>query len=201
MNHRSQVKVILCILLLSGMARAQQPVKKPVVPIGIFIGSIEEGARIFTPVRLLPFDHPEAQGHQFPNALQLYGTELHVLLWLGQQAGYKLRATLTRYPKAPSPDWPYKEFSEPDTSHLRSVKCTRRSASEAPLKGLKAVLFQNREPVAFIVDTRNLSLKERGMERATSMGLDLSRADFLKALGKADLSPEGQSSYAVVFGN
>jgi len=199
MNRQSQV--IGCILLLSSMAFAQQPVKKPVVPVGIFIGSIEEGARIFTPVRLLPFDHPEAQGHQFPNALQLYGTELNVLLWLGQQAGYKLWATLTRYPKAPSPDWPYGEFSQPDTAHLHSLKCIRRPASDARLNGLKAVLFQSRVPVAFIVDTRNLTLKERGMERATSMGLDINRADFLKALKKADLSPEGQSSYAVVFEN
>jgi hypothetical protein len=39
---------------------------------GIFIGKIEEGARIFTPVRLLPFGHPEALNHEFPTETQLY---------------------------------------------------------------------------------------------------------------------------------
>ena len=201
MKHPGLINVIVCILFLSSPTFAQQPATKPVVPIGIFIGSIEEGARIFTPVRLLPFDHPEAQGHQFPNALQLYGTELNVLLWLGQQAGYKLWATLTRYPKAPSPDWPYGEFSQPDTAHLRSLECIMRPASDAPIMGLRAVLFQNQAPVAFIVDTRNLTLKERGMGRATSMGLDISRADFLKGLRKADPYPESHSAFAVIFGN
>ena len=200
MNHGSFVKVVICILLLPVMVLAQPSVKKPVVPVGIFIGSIEEGARIFTPVRLLPFEHPESLGHQFPTVLQLHGTELPVLLWLGQEAGYKLWPTLTRYPAQPSPDWPYKEFAQPDTTNLRLVQCIRQPASTSPLKGLRAVLFQRYKPVAFIVDTRGLTLKERGMERATSMGLDISRADFLKALDKAGLLINGKSSFAVIFG-
>jgi hypothetical protein len=56
--------------------RAAQGPSRHTVPIGIFLGRIEEGARISTPVRLLPFDHHESDGHQFPNALRLYGTEL-----------------------------------------------------------------------------------------------------------------------------
>ena len=55
--------------------------------IGLFIAGIEEGARIFTPIRLLPFEHPESEGPEFPNALQLHESEYETLVWLGQQAG------------------------------------------------------------------------------------------------------------------
>ena len=173
---------------------------KPHVPIGVFLGWIEEGARIFTPVRLLPFDHPEAEGHQFPNALQLYGTELHPLLWLGHQAGYDLRATITRCPKQPSPTWPCKEFSLPDTANLRFSQCIRQSASDSPLKGLRAVLFVNRQPACFIVDTRKFTLEERGMTKPTTTGLDINRSDFMGALEKAAVFINSQSTAAVVFG-
>lgn len=148
---------------------AQQP-SKPLVPVGIFLGSIEEGARIFTPVRLLPFNHPEAEGHQFPNALQLYG-----------------------------PSWMYKEFSQPDTSHLRDLPCIKRPLADAPLRGLRAVLYVNKKPVCFIVDTRKMTLKARGMTRATSMGLDINRSDFLRALDEARRFVDPQSTAAVIF--
>lgn len=131
---------LIVIIFVVTLSCAQESTKSR-VPIGIFLGKIEEGARIFTPVRLLPFDHPESEGHQFPNALQLYGTELNALLWLGHQAGYELRATLMRYPQEPSAIWPYNQFLQPDTSDLRSTPCTKRPATDSPLKGLRAVLF------------------------------------------------------------
>ncbi len=189
--------IVLCLAVT--IARAQDSAK-PYIPIGIFLGRVEEGARIFTPVRLLPFDHPESEGHQFPNALQLFGTELNVLLWLGDQAGYELRATLTRYPKEPSSIWPYSQFSPPDTSNLQSALCIRKLAADAPLKGLRAVLFIDRKPVCFIVDTRNLTLAERAMKRPTAMGLDISRSEFLNALDKARVFLDARASGAVIFG-
>jgi hypothetical protein len=189
----------IILLCFAGTPGLSQEVSKQSIPIGIFLGKIEEGARIFTPIRLLPFEHPESQGHQFPNALQLFGTELEVLLWLGKQAGYDLRPTLTRYPMEPSPTWPYKEFLQPDTSHLRSAELIRRPAGDSPLKGLRAVLLADQKLVGFIVDTRNLSLKDRGMERATAMGLDITRADFLKALEKASAFVAGRSTSVVIF--
>ena len=188
--------LLVCVAVT--LVVAQEPAK-PYVPIGIFLGRIEEGARIFTPVRLLPLDHPEAEGHQFPNALQLYGTELDVLLWLGHQAGYEMRSTLMRYPKEPSPVWPYKMFSPPDTSILRSVQCIRRSTADSPLQGLRAILFVNQQPVCFIVDTRNLTLEQRGIKKPTSMGLDINRSEFLSAIGKAVMFVDGQSTAAVIF--
>jgi len=100
----------------------------------------------------------------------------------------------------PSPEWPYPEFSQlPDTSALRTVVPIRRPKSDALLKGLRAVLFVNREPVGYIVDTRNLTLEERGMSRATSMGLDISRADFLAALTKANTFLDGRDTAVVIF--
>ncbi len=193
----------LSIVLLAAMLVCSLPGQqkaKPFLPFGIFLASVEEGARIFTPVRLLPFDHPESMGHQFPNALQLFGTEFQTIIWLGQQSGYQFGTTLHRYPMEPSPDWPYPEFSQlPDSNALRSAPPVRRPKSDAPLKGLRAVLFVNREPVGFVVDTRGLTLEERGMKRATSMGLDLSRAEFLAALSKAAVFLKSRDTCSVIF--
>ena len=196
--HSTFISIVL-LLLVGSFSSVAQESSRPQIPIGIFIGKIEEGARIFTPVRLLPFDHPESEGHQFPNALQLYGSELHLLLWLGHQAGYELRSTLMRYPKAPSPEWPYKMFAEPDTSILRVVPIIKRPSADSPLRGLRAVLFVNDQPVCFIVDTRNLTLEERGMKKPTTMGLDMDRAGFLSAVAKAARYVGGRASAAVVF--
>ena len=187
-------------LLSTATIAAGQDSAKPYLPIGIFLGRIEEGARIFTPVRLLPFDHPEAEHHQFPNALQIYGTELNVLLWLGHKAGYELWATITRYPQEPSPNWPYAGFSPPDTAHLDQTPCVNRPAADAPFRGLRAVLFVNRQPVCFMVDTRNLTLAERGMAKPTTMGLDMTRAEFLQGVARAAMYVEPRSSAAVIFG-
>ena len=209
LNHESAKRTmrifptsLLVVLILgSGFeSSAQDSNSKPTIPFGIFLASIEEGGRIFTPIRLLPFSHPESEGHQFPNALQLYGTELDVLLRIGHEAGYDLRPTLMRYPKEPSPSWPYAEFLQPDTSFLRTATVVHRPAADSPLKGLRAVYFVGNQLVAFIVDTRNLTLAERGMKRATSMGLDLTRADFLDSIAKAGKFASAERGTLLIFG-
>ena len=174
----------LSLLTLSfSSVRGQSPASKPYLPIGLFFGQIEEGARIFTPTRLLPFDHAEALGHQFPTLLQLHGSEFQALLWLGDHAGMRLWATLQRYPTEPSSAWPYPGYSPPpDTVQLRTVPEIHRPGVNAPLAGLRAVLYGNRHPILFIVDTRGLTLAARGMQSPTAMGLDLTRAKLLEAL-------------------
>jgi hypothetical protein len=152
---------------------------------GLFIASIEEGARIFTPVRLLPFDHPESLGHQFPTAQQLHNGEDQVLLIIGQAAGLGLGATLERYPTQPDTLWPYAPFSPPPTAEIRAAPVISEPAGDAPLPGLRALALVDRFPIAFIVDTRGLSLADRHMDRPTSMGLDVTRAEFLAALARA----------------
>jgi len=153
--------------------------------VGLFIASIEEGARIFTPVRLLPLAHPEALGHQFPTVLQFHGGEDQLLIALGQQAGLLLGTTLQRYPAEPDTAWPYGAFQRPPTGAFVGRVPIRRPAAEAPLPGLRAVAYHNRFPVAFIIDTRGMSLASRRMDRATSSGLDVSRAEVLAALTAA----------------
>ena len=167
--------------------------------VGLFFGAIEEGARIFTPARLLPFDHPEALHHEFPTVLQLHGTEFQMLVWLGVQAGMRLWPTLERYPTQPAEDWPYTGFRQPpDTMTLHSARIIHRARTESPIPGLRAVLFDGSSIVAFLVDTRGLTLAERGMSRATSMGLDLSRAQFVSRLQQA--APSGNAAgYTVVL--
>lgn len=170
------------------------------LPIGLFFGRIEEGARIFTPARLLPQDHPEALGHEFPTLLRLHGTEFEALLWLGRQAGLQLWATLQRYPREPAPDWPFRDYlPPPDTTLLRGVPVRKEPSDDAPLPGLRAVLFHDRRLVLFIVDTRSLTLAERGMTVPTTMGLDLTRAQFLEAVGRAAGLAPAAGLGAVVF--
>lgn len=192
--------LVAAILLGVVQPAWSQQTSKPFVPIGLFFGSIEEGARIFTPVRLVPISHPDAVGHQFPTALRLHGTEFPVLLWLGERAGYKLWPTLQRYPAEPDSVWPYPEFAPPpDTTSLANVREIRRPAKLAPLPGLRAVLFMDQKAVAFIVDTRSISMKECGLSRSVAMGLDITRAQFLDALAAAGrlAAPEGPS--AVIY--
>ncbi|MDX1392836.1 MAG: hypothetical protein R3195_00525 [Gemmatimonadota bacterium] len=149
--------------------------------IGLFIASIEEGARVFTPVRLLPFEHPEAEGHEFPNALALHRSEYELLVALGRHSGLGLAATLQRYPGPPTEDWPYDDFIPPvppeeDETVVR--------LNDPPLPGLRAALLVDGDPRAFIVDTRGLTLDERDMARPTTMGLDITRAELLAALAE-----------------
>jgi hypothetical protein len=151
----------------------------------LFIGAIEEGARIFTPARLLPFGHPEALGHEFPTVLQFHRDEDRLLVSLGQHAGLRLAATLQRYPVQPDTSWPYAPFLPPPLAAFQSVTPVIRLAATAPLPGLRAVAYLDRFPLAFIVDTRGMTLAERRMQQATTMGLDVTRAQFIAALSAA----------------
>lgn len=193
--------VVLSLLTMgSVVSRSQAPAGKPYLPIGLFFGQIEEGARVFTPARLLPFDHPESLGHEFPTLQQLHGSEFRALLWLGNQAGLRLWATLQRYPTEPSPTWPYPDFAPPpDTAQLRTVPVVHRPRADAPLPGLRAVLYGNRGPILFIVDTRGLTLAARGMRTPTTMGLDLTRAQFLEAVGRGGAVAPAVGLGAVIF--
>lgn len=166
------------LVLTAALCHAQEP---RYVPVGLFIGAIEEGARIFTPIRLLPFEHPEAQGHQFPNALVLHRSELEVLVQLGERVGLHLTATLERYPRPAVEEWAYEDFTPPPAAAMAGAP-TVTPAEGPPLPGLRVAAFLGDTLIAFIVDTRGLSLDKRGMRRPTSMGLDLSRAEFLDAL-------------------
>jgi hypothetical protein len=171
----------------SGAQRQASTVASPApfVTVGIFIASIEEGARIFTPVRLLPFDHPESLNHQFPTVLQFHGGEDALLVALGRHAGLLLGTTLQRYPTQPDTGWPYAEFRRPPAGAFTSAVPVRKPAAESPIPGLRAVAYVDGFPVAFIVDTRGLSLEARHMDRATSSGLDVNRAQLLDALAAA----------------
>lgn len=192
--------VALCAVLACAATtgHAQSP-PAPYITTGIFIGAIEEGARIFTPARLLPFEHPEALGHQFPTVLQLHGGEDRLLVLLGEQAGFKLAVTLQRYPTEPDSLWPYAPFQPPPVSAFRDLAPVVRPAAEAPVPGLVAVAYMDRFPVAFIVDTRGLSLTSRHMDRPTSMGLDLSRADFVAGLGVAARAVPARGAAILVY--
>lgn len=57
----------------------------------------------------------------------------------------------------------------------------------------------DRFPVSFIVDTRGLSLAERHMQKATTMGLDLTRAEFIAALNAAARFAPERGAAMVVF--
>lgn len=184
---------------LASIAPAQARPADSYLPVGLFFGRIEEGARVFTPARLLPLDHPESLGHDFPTVLQLHATEFPALLWLGRQAGLQLWATLQRYPTEPSPDWPYDGHQPPpDSTALRGVPVHRLPNSSSPLPGLRAALFHDRHLVAFIVDTRSLSLAERGMTAPTTMGLDMTRAQFLELMARAAAYAPAEGFGAVV---
>jgi hypothetical protein len=193
----------LALFVASGAATtltAPAPAPQPrIAPVGLFIGSIEEGARIFTPVRLLPFEHPDAEGHEFPNALQLHRSEYDALVWLGERVGLKLAATLQRYPKAPADEWWYEGFDEMPAAEIMGAPVERLAGSESPIPGLKAVVFLEGQAVCFIVDTRGLSLEERGLDRPTTMGLDLTRAEFLAGLDEVARTHATAATGVVVF--
>lgn len=199
-SYRRWLLMVGLVALWSTPGGAQAPAAKRYLPIGLFFGQIEEGARVFTPARLLPFDHPEALGHEFPTLQQLHATEFPALVWLGAQAGLRLWPTLQRYPTEPSATWSYPEFQPPpDTAALRLVPVVHRPRAEATVPGLRAVLYAARTPILFIVDTRRLTLAERGMRAATTMGLDLSRAEFVAGLERAAAAAPAAGLGAVIF--
>lgn len=178
---------------------AQQVASPRYLTTGLFIASIEEGARIFTPVRLLPFDHPESLGHQFPTVQQLHRGEDQVLLALGEAAGLRLGATLERYPTQPDTVWPYAPFIPPPAAEIRGASVIAKPAQDAPLPGLRALALIDRFPIAFIVDTRGLSLADRHMGRPTSMGLDVTRAEFLAAIARAARTAPAAGAAVLVY--
>ena len=195
--------VCLRTLLAPAAVRAQPPVSAAGSPsfvtVGLFIASIEEGARIFSPVRLLPFDHPEAAGHQLPTVLQFHGGEDRLLIALGRQAGLLLGTTLQRYPTEPDTVWPYHPFQRPPTEAFETLSARHISAADAPLPGLRAVAYLDGFPLAFIVDTRGLSLAARGMNRPTSSGLDVTRAQLQAALAAAAPTGPPTGAWMLVY--
>ena len=200
MGRRIVVGIALALVIAGRAAWAQDVPGRPYLPIGLFFASVEEGARIFTPVRLLPLDDPESLGHDFPTLQQLAGTEFQSLLWLGSQAGLRLWATLERYPREPTPAWPYRAYRQPpDSAQLRAARIEHRPKNAAPLPGLRAVLYSGGALMSFIVDTRGLTLAERGMRSPTSMGLDIGRGAFLAALGRASALVPASGLRAVIF--
>ncbi len=170
-----------------------------ILPVGLFIGAIEEGARIFTPTRLLPFEHPDSEGHEYPTALQLHQSEYEALVWLGEQIGFKLAATLQRYPKLPAQQWWYEEFEEMPVEEIKEAAIHRMKSGASPIPGLRGVVFYEGQATCFIVDTRGLTLEERGMSRATTMGLDVTRAQFLAGLEEIGGSLQAERVWVVAF--
>ena len=199
--------LVLALTILGSTTMADRadncttPTQQQIVPVGLFIGSIEEGARIFTPIRLLPFEHPDSEGHEFPNVLQLHQSEYDALVWLGEQIGLKLAATLQRYPGPPAQEWWYEAFDEVPAEAIKTAQVHRKPGNASPIPGLKAVVFYEGQAICFIVDTRGLTLEERGMERPTTMGLDLTRAQFLAGLAEAGEAFSAEKTSVVVFEN
>lgn len=147
MNRTATTTVLMLLLSLTqGPAarpqQAQGPTPSgPYLTVGLFIANIEEGARIFTPVRLLPFEHPEALGHEFPTVLQFHGGEDALVVTLGRKAGLELATTLQRYPQQPDDAWPYDPFVRPPANRFTAAPVERSPAGTAPLPGLRAAAF------------------------------------------------------------
>ena len=202
---RRVVHLAVCLATLHASAslRGQRPASvagsRSFVTVGLFIASIEEGARIFSPVRLLPFEHPEAANHQLPTVLQFHGDEDRLLITLGRHAGLLLATTLQRYPTQPDTAWPYRPFERPPAAAFDSLSARHTSAADAPLPGLRAVAYLDGFPLAFIVDTRGLSLAARGMERATSSGLDVTRAQLQAALAAGARTGPATGAWMLVY--
>lgn len=196
-SRKGTLSLFLFLMLLPAISSIPQG--KPYITFGIFIGKIEEGARIFTPVRLLPFNHPEAGGHDFPTVERFHHKEYEVLVLLGEKVGLKLEATLQRYPTAPVAEWWYPEFQIPPAEEVKNAEVKIVDSRKFPIPGLRVVVYKERFPLCFIIDTRRLSLEERGMKRATTSGLDITRQQLLQGLAEISswFPPEG--CYIVIF--
>jgi hypothetical protein len=202
---RRAVHLAVCLATLHASAslRAQRPASAAAstsfVTVGLFIASIEEGARIFTPVRLLPFEHAEALNHQFPTVLRFHGGEDRLLITLGRHAGLLLGTTLQRYPTEPDTAWPYRPFQRPPAEAFEALPARHAAAADAPLPGLRAVAYLDGFPLAFIIDTRGLSLAARRMDRATSSGLDVTRAQLQAALAVGARTGPATGAWMLVY--
>lgn len=202
--YRARASCYLLMALASvtaslAAARTEHGMSKPYLTFGIFIGKIEEGARVFTPVRLLPFNHPEALGHEFPTALELHESEYEVLVFIGEKVGLKLQTTLERYPRQPISTWKYPAFEIPPVEQIKRADTLSFDAKTSPIPGLRVVAYKDRFPLSFIVDTRRLTLDERGMKRATAMGLDITRAQFLNGLMSVGSRIPDHGTWVVIF--
>ena len=189
---------MISILIMSQVSGLSTP-QKPYLTFGIFIGKIEEGARIFTPARLLPLEHPEALGHDFPTVLKFHQKEYEMLLFLGEKIGLKLKTTLQRYPRQPVAEWWYPDFRVPPGEKIRSAEIKKIDPAKSPIPGLSVVAYQDGWPICFIVDTRELTLEARGMKRPTAMGLDLTRNQFLEGLREIYSWFPASDSLVVIF--
>jgi len=145
----------------------------PYIPVGIYLGNIEEGARIITFVRLFPLGHPLADGHEFPTANVLHIGEVEIFLEMGKTLGWNLYATLHRFPDPPRRDWFYSDFEPPPNIKSEGFIINKRQT--VPLPGLRSITCHQKQPLAYIFDTRSLTLEERSMERPTSSGVEISR--------------------------
>lgn len=188
---------VLHLILAHDVSAQERSQPQPLV-FGVFIASIEEGARVFTPIRLLPFEHPDAFNHEFPNALVNHTTEVEAVVHLGELAGLRLRTTLLRYPQPPEERWRYPEFAPPPLECIRAAEVEHASLP-APLPGLRALVVMDGKPLVFIVDTRGLTLEQCGMQRVTSMGLDLTRAQFLQRLAESIPAGTETGCRAVIY--
>lgn len=170
-----------------------------VVPFGIVLNSVENGARIYCPIRLLPLSHPESQGHDFPNPPRWHTSEADALIVLGHRSGLGLAATVRRYPRPSTDDWPFTDFAPPEVESLELAPVVEVGCVCEVIPGLRAAAFKNRELICFLVDTRGWTLEERGMSRETTMGLDLNRAEFLDGIAQVARSAPENGVSVVVF--
>ena len=174
-----------------------QPRKNPdFIPIGIYLGDLTLGERVITFTRFLPFSHPETKGHDYPTATLFTKSEVEIFMHLGEQLGWNLYATLWRHPATPVDQWMYPEFPELPVEKIKNLPVVE-SDDSPPLKGLKAVCFLNDQPVAFIMDTRGITLEERGMKRSTSSGVDMSREEFFSRLSLSQKEMTGSDAIIV----
>jgi hypothetical protein len=196
------ITTILLAALVPAACRAPQAgptADAPYLVFGVSIGSIEEGARMMTPCRMLPFDHPEALEHDFPNPARQCVSEVQIEEHLGELVGLKLRATLRRYPRPPAEAWPYRQFAPPPVEAVMQATVQREPARVTPIPGLRALAVIDGRPLAYLLDTRGMTLAERGMTRATTMGLDIDRAAFLDGLAAAAAMVPGEGAWILTF--
>jgi len=191
MNFHTVVAFLFFLTIFS----ETQP-EKDFIPIGFTLGDLTLGERVITFHRLLPFDHPETQGHQFPTATVFTKKEVEIFMHLGNQIGWNLYATLWRHPATPVDDWMYPDYPELPLAKIKELAIVKPK-SPPPLKGLKAVCFLNNEPVIYIIDTRGITLAERGMQRATAGGIDMTRREFLDKLREAQKESSGSDGIII----
>ena len=126
-------------------------------------------------------------------------SEADSLIVLGQRAGLGLAATVRRYPRPTTEDWPFTEFAPPTAQDLETAPVIRVSEPCTEIPGLRVAAFNSRDLICFVVDTRGWTLEERGMSRATTLGLDLTRAEFLDGIAEVAHSAPDVGTALVVF--